>query len=252
MTTVRTLSALAAVGLIAGLSAACSEGSDDGGTGGAAGSTPATGGSAGDATTGGSGPTGGTSQGGEAGASPTSGTCIYTFDTDQEGWALGEWSDPPALATDPGFVLTHDSAAGDPNPGSLQVEVPFSDANQKVQVQVALTPAIDLTGRVLTARVRVDSGLNTVGDYPGGAKVYIKTGTAFLYADGGWFNIDGMAPAWTTVTFDVANPAWVDTAGTLEPDNTAIIGIELDTNGTAAAAGTYVPATIHIDSICYE
>jgi hypothetical protein len=193
----------------------------------------------------------GGSGGGAAGG--TTGTC-FNFDDSAEGWAISD-ADPAALATR--STLVFDAAVGSPGAGSLQLDIPFDAITQRLATQVALPVPLDLTGRTITARVRLDAGLSTSADYPGGAKVYVKTGggmsaSPFTWADGGWVNLDGTAaPMWIVVSLDVDDPAWIDPPPrVLDPTDVVVIGVEIDTSGDAAAAVT--TATLHVDSVCYQ
>lgn len=218
-------------------------GGASGSNGGGAGSAPV-GGSAGTAgsSAAGSGAAGG-SAGGAAGAGGGANTGSgWTFDDTIEAWAIS-YADPSSLTDD--ATLSWDASSGDPSNGSLELVIPFSGVNQKLDVSTALTGE-DLSGQVLSAKVRLDSGLGSDAENPGGAKLYVKTGEGYVYADGGWVNLD-TAGTWVTLTIDVSTPAGYVAPGTYEPSDVREVGIEIATGGD----GTFTSATLHVDTVVY-
>lgn len=234
--------------------AACSEGSDDpqtgssgsGGTSGGAGKGGGTGGSAG--STGGSAGSGGSS--GSAGSGGTAGqsfTRVWNFAADVEGWTT-VYSEPISVRIDP----THVTDDGSPEPGSLGlVSIPFSAREQKLQVGVELAAPVDLTGKVVTAKVKLVSGLTASAQEPAGAKLYTKSSQGFVWADGGWTNL--VPGEWVTVKYDpAASSFFIDTAndaGAYNPAQVRQIGLELGTGSSATNAWT--TGTIRIDTVGY-
>jgi hypothetical protein len=235
---------------VAAFSAACLVGcSGDGeretrtgnGTGGTTASTGGAGGEGASAAQ--SGGSGGTvDAGGSGGTAPATPAQIWSFDTSTEDWVFG-WSNVEGLID--ASLLEHDADEGDPDPGSLIATIPFTEPSQKVTVAVNFE-AVDLSGNTVQARVKLTSGMNILPENPGGAKLYVKSGADYVYADSGWVNLQA---AWTTLTLSASNPGgYVDTAaGTYDPKDIREIGIEFATG----EAGEYVTATVNVDSVGY-
>jgi hypothetical protein len=261
----------------ASASLACSDNDNPAaGSGGSVGGQTSRAGSAG-ASAGGT-SAGGTSAGGtSAGGSSAGGTGIgqtplgtFDFAADIEGWVF-VYAEPPTLiataATPTGdagvdagppappegvATATHDAAVGDPlgNPGSVLLQLPFSGPAQKIEFEGNVDmggTGLNLAGRSISARVKVDAGLTADPMNPGGVKIYVKTGPTSLYADSAYINI---LPGgdWQTFTWaNVSNASYVATPGVHTPTDVRQIGLEFDTGG----AGLYTAATIHLDSVSY-
>jgi hypothetical protein len=222
-------------------------------------------------------PAGGTSAGGSsAGGTGSAQTPLGTFDfaDDIQAWVF-VYAEPPTLIdtttpptgdagvdagplpAPPTGVATaaHDATVGDPlgNAGSVLLALPFSAPAQKIEFEgnVATGAAgdvgINLAGRSISARIRVDSGLTADASNPAGVKIYVKTGATSLYADSGYINLLPVSD-WQTVTWvNVSNPTYTATPGTHTPTDVRQIGLEFDTG----SAGIYTAATIHLDSVAY-
>jgi hypothetical protein len=216
---------------------------------------------------------------GSAGAGALSGsagggaisTPLRTFDfaVDVEGWALG-YADParlvaPAIATGdagvdaalvpppaPGTATAaHDASVGDPDPGSVLLNLPFDAPNQKIDFEVNVANnglGVSLAGRGISLRLRVDSGLALNPMNPAGVKLYVKTGPLSVYADSGFLNILPGSD-WQTFTWpNVSTPAYTDPAGPHAPDDVRQLGFEL---ATGDVPGTYSAAIVHVDTVVY-
>ena len=188
---------------------------------------------------------GGKSSGGNAGTSgSSSGGSAPTgngwrFPTNSETWAAsyGEPSSAPGSSS-----VSWDSGVGNPENGSLELTVPFSGTDQKLDVSIGIEPT-SFAGKTITAKVKLDSGLSTSPDHPGGAKLYVKTGDGFVYADGGWTNLEG---DWASLSLNVSSPGGF-IAGAHDPADVREIGVEIATG----SQGSYAGASVHIDSIVY-
>ena len=207
-------------------------GSSSGGTGGA------TGGSGGSTSTGGS-STGGSSSGG-TGSQATR----WTFDNDLQDWTVS-YSEPASIA---GMTAASwDAAAGDPANGSAKLDIAFSATSQKLDFSIALSSA-NLSGKTLTARVRLDSGLSGDTSNPGGAKLYVKSGSNYVYADGGWNNMDS-SKGWVTLTLSVTSPSgFVQNPAQYMPSDIREIGIEF---ATGSSGSSYSTGHVHVDTVGY-
>ncbi|HYO95167.1 MAG TPA: hypothetical protein VER33_11680 [Polyangiaceae bacterium] len=225
-----------------------------GGTPGAMGGSSAIGGTA---TSGGSSGAGGTPSAGSGGSSgaPAVFTKSYTFDTDLETWKTQYTSSAPMVPLiDPLMVMVaHAPAQGSPTPGALQVSAPYAAASQYVGVGVSLATPVDLTGKTLTAKVQILSGLGTALDLmtnPGGAKLYVKSGMGFVYASGTFTNLTAQG-TWITIQFVLATPGYTDVSNPANVFNAADIreiGIQFDTSATTTTAS---PAVLLVDSVSY-
>lgn len=172
-------------------------------------------------------------------------TVLYGFNKDTEGFAV-RYSDPEDLMQS--SRLTWDSKKGDPNRGSLKVTVPFSDAEQKVQVSVTNEPA-DWSERILRVRVCLESGLSKDIHNPGGAKLYGKSGVDYVGSYGEWVNLS--SNQWIEVKFDPKNSNnFVDASMSTRFDEKEIVetGVEFATG----KYGTYNDSTIYVDTFTIE
>jgi hypothetical protein len=159
----------------------------------------------------------------------------YTFDSSDMCWKV-EY-DPNNLSPTAGW----DGSAGNASAGSVSLRVPFTGASQQVLYAVTFgsTPT-NLTGKRITLCFRVDSWANSnLGTYPGGAKIVVKTGSAYTYGASTWQNILSAGSAWVTLSMDVSTVSGID------PTMIEQIGLELNTN----SGGTFGAAVFHIDDV---
>ncbi len=175
----------------------------------------------------------------------------YAFSDDSmDGFLINEWSQPEELAAESSLAFNADDGNPSDPPGCAELTIPYSGPDQKVIFQLDLAEEpLDLTGKTLSAKINLVSGMTDDETVPGGAKVYIKTGDAYVYADGGWVNLTA-GEGWITVDLEVNNPSFVDTAnGDMDPTDVRSIGVEIDTNSTEAES--YSAATVFVDSFAY-
>src|SRR5262249_26099903 len=99
------------------------------------------------------------------------------------------------------------------------------------------------TGTVVTAKIKLDSGL--YGDPNAIARAFLtaKSGAGYLYAPGASINLDA-GEGWVTLTMDGDQPGGAAPIGYVACDIREI-DVEIDTGNS----GTYVPAVVHIDTI---
>jgi hypothetical protein len=170
----------------------------------------------------------------------------HTFDkTSQEYTTLASGTPDggvlPALAFDP--------AVGNPDPGSLALAATFTDYDQSVSAQTQISPATNVTGKMIRAWVQLDTGTFTAG-------------YAFLHAtSGNMFSgrIYAAAPAipltaggWTALTFDPAAAA--SATPMFDPTSITEVGVQIGT-GNPPDGGTFPGSeslNFHIDSIVAE
>jgi hypothetical protein len=257
---------------------ACAEGEDNpmptnggssgSGAGGSAGS-PGNSGSGGTAGTGASAGSAGNS--GAGGGGNTAPTTVYDFSDSLEGFAISYYclgpanaqncspvaaapaeADAGADAGDAGAALpapndfysvTHDPIVGDPALGSAKVELNFTAGEQMAVLALNYAVGVNLTGKTITARVLVEAGAPATTS----AKLYIKTGANFYYADRGAITL--IAGTWLTLTYDTGLAPVYPSPTTAEYALSDVreIGFELSATGIAAPALTVV----HVDSIQY-
>jgi hypothetical protein len=263
----------ALAGLALSAFVACSEG-DDGdplGTGGTAaggtGGTTVTGGttgSGGDTTvTGGTTGSGGettttggtTGTGGEAGGGNTAPGEGFLFAADTQSW-VADYSAPDGMKAKTTVEWT--GAEGDPDAGAIKVTIPFTGTDQKQAVQVVLETPVDVTGKIVTAHVKLGSGwVKDAEGAKGEAKVYLKDSDN-KYGNGtGTFIIDpATAGQWVTIEVDPSAFAWpADPGEAPDPTKITTFGIEFNTylsGGAPADDANYETAVVYIDSVTYQ
>lgn len=196
----------------------------------------------------------GTASGGSSsGGSATAATAVYTFDTDIEGFKIQDSSAATDVTPVPkaDIVLGHSADDGNPDPGALQLDIPYSAASQYVSTGVNIDPpGIDLTGKTIKAMVKIVSGYGSAEDImtaPGNAKLYIKTGADYVYASASVANITAIG-TWTAIDFNTKFPDYNANKETYDPTQVLEIGIQFDTN---SASTTAAPAVVLVDSISY-
>jgi len=262
----------------AGLATACSSdstdnpttggstttGSTSGGTTGArsttGGSTGTTGSSASNSTGGSTSTTGGTggvtggTTGGDAGT--IVGTPLYTFDTGVQGFAKNTYAPATILDNDASAVLSWDMTAGNPTPGSLKLEIPFSGLGQQVDYQVGMSGFSNFSCKKLHVLVREDSGSTGLfvqpyvlsakelpdGAVPGDSYVFVGTTLSISAANGAWADYVLDLSAVTDPNFDSTH--------------IRVVGFQIQgpgrPTGDAAAPANPTAATVHVDSFSLE
>lgn len=215
--------------------------------------TPSTSGGA--SATAGSTSSAGTLAGGTGGGTSAPVTKSYTFTADLETWKAQYTSSAAMVPIIPLAMVTvaHDPAVGDPMPGAMKISVPYAAASQYAGVGVTLAAPVDLTGKTITAKVQILSGLGTPLDLmtnPGGAKLYVKSGAAFVYASGTFTNLAAQG-TWINIAFALATPSYVDMSNPMNVFSAADIreiGIQFDTSATTT---TPMAAVLLVDTVSY-
>lgn len=151
-------------------------------------------------------------------------------------------------------------------PGSMKVTATFTNWDQKWAVEMtAPTDAqgnpLDLTNKLVTADIKITSGISPNSSYPFGAQIYVKTGTGYVWGASVWANITA-ANTWVRLSLDTTAPDGVPSGSTFDPTLPRQIGIQLDTGGAnespycaknyAAAFGPPVTTVAYIDQIQVE
>jgi hypothetical protein len=174
-------------------------------------------------------------------------TFAYPFDTTVQGWALNTYADTnrknladPASGSSPS--LTWDSTTGDPSAGSLKATATFNDWKQYVDAIINVSPAKNIPGRVLRARVKLVSG-----KFTGGAQIHAGTGSSYKYAASAWRTLT--AGQWTELDLDLDAAHAADSG--FDPTMVVQVGVKFDTGGDGgtSAFGSAVDAVFQIDTV---
>lgn len=156
---------------------------------------------------------------------------------------VADAGDAPAPPTNDFVAAAFDPAEGEPDPGSARITLQFSADGQLADFARnfggGMTAGLNLTGKVLTARARVEAG----GAPTVAAKFYIKTGMTYSYADSGETLL---APGtWTTLRYQ--SPSYVSDAAVYNIADVREIGIEILGRGATMPTATVV----HLDTVEY-
>jgi len=191
--------------------------------------------------------------GGTGGASnpngPIVGNPIATFDTGLNGFAVNTYhdtgqinlGDPNSGATGGSPSISFDGTVGSPTAGSLQVMVPYSGANQYVDIQntgmFGTVPA-NWMGGTLHVRVKADSG-----SFAGVVEPYAITIPKSFVFGGTSTNFAKNSNDWQEFTVNLNTPGHADSG--YDPTQVIIFGMQIN-SGSAGAAQQ--PITFHVDS----
>ncbi len=175
---------------------------------------------------------------GSGGAAPP--LLSHTFDSNLQTYELTTNITTPDGGTVP--AKSFDSAVGDPSAGSAKIVATFTGYGQNVDLQANISPSVNLTGKTIKARVKIDSG--TV---PNGYVQLHVSSTGYIYANGASASLT--AGSFVDVTMNPASPNFA--AANFDRSQIIQIGVQIGT-GTAPEGGTFptpAPLTFHIDSI---
>lgn len=193
---------------------------------------------------------GGSTSGGGGSTSTGDVTKIFSFDSGIEGFKVQDSSGAEGVTPVPkaDIMLSHNADEGEPDPGSLQMDIPFDAASQYVSAGVNLDTGVDVSGKTIKANVKVVSGYGSEEDImtaPANAKLYVKTGETYVYASASVANITAIG-SWTEISFEPEFPGYNADEATYDVKDVREIGIQLDTNSASTTAS---PAVVVIDSI---
>lgn len=236
-----------------------------GGTSGAGASTGNNDGTSGSSTGGTAGAGATTSMGGTGGGGSGI-TTAYTFDSDVQEFRInwvclgtgncmaidapvvpapvdagaGDAAAPPVEPPpDNGLAtVTHDAAVGSPSPGSLQLDINFTAAGQSAVLALNID-STDLTAKPISAQVTVDTGAPATLS----AKLYVKTGEAYTWADQGEITL--VPGTWLPLTY--ITPTYFADMAAYNIADVREIGIEF----AIPNATSFTPAVIHVDTVRY-
>jgi hypothetical protein len=179
----------------------------------------------------------------DACVSPNAVVAAPSVDAGVDGGDAGADAAQPGTPEINDFVTaSFDGTVGNPAPGSAKIDLQYSGAGQVAEFAINIA-GVDLTGKTLSARVTMDPGSPTGST----AKLYIKTGPNYLYADSGQITLVG--GSWSTLTY--TTPSYT-AEPTTDYDITDVreIGIELGPP-TLPALTVLAPAIVHVDTIQY-
>src|SRR5262249_15482811 len=126
-------------------------------------------------------------------------------------------------------TLTWDGTTGMPSSGSLKLTVTFSDFKQYVDPVVNLS-SLDLTGKVLHAYVKLDSGW-----FVGGVQLHAGSGPNYIYASSAYTMFADLN-IWTELTLDLTMAQAMVSGFTA--NDIRQIGVQFDT-GDPYEGGTF-------------
>jgi hypothetical protein len=184
-------------------------------------------------------------------AAPIGGTPLDTFDKDVDfgfepyhDTAQKNLADPAVTDAGTAPLLAIDPEQGSPSPGSMKIVVPYSGANQYVEVQsyVFVVPQ-DWSGHTLHARLKVDAG----STFHGVAQLYVNTGVSYIAASTAVTLASGAD--WQEIAMDVDHPMIVANVDRYSAKQVVLYGLQLNTGPTGAGAG---PVTFHVDSFSLD
>jgi hypothetical protein len=227
-------------GTVYGTGGTTNAGGSQYGTGGATGAGGST------ATAGATG-TGGTTGGGQTGV-------LYSFDSDVQGFVANQFgADAGGQYLSTQSTISWDSGMGNPGNGSLKLVIPFTDYNQQADFLVTIDPLKNLSGKTLSASIKLDGGFSPSKSAPGGLVFYVQTTANWVYGQAVWANVtpatEPNGTNWTDYTFNLAAPDSVNTKAGFDASQVKAIGFRFDTGGGAGAAAKPSAATFHIDNI---
>ncbi len=156
---------------------------------------------------------------------------------------------------------TVDTNADAPTKGSMKVTATFTGWSQYWELDMnAPTDAngnpIDLTGKQVTAQIKIVSGLSPDSNFPDGADLFVKTGADSVWGAAGWTNVD-QTSTFVTLKLDSASPQGVPSGSTWDAKSPKSLGIKLSTGSgqstycgsSAEAFGPPVTTIAYVDDI---
>jgi hypothetical protein len=156
-------------------------------------------------------------------------------------------------------TLGWDGEQGDPDNGSLRIDIPFDAYNQSIDIQFPFPTPTDLTGKVAYVRVKLDEGFNPDRSAPGGMIFYAQTGDDFAWGQAEWTNVVRSTQGkWREYSFEMSSPWREVTAGgvqgsslSFDPARVRHLGLIIHTGGGGSSPLLPTRAVFHIDSIGY-
>jgi len=249
--------------IVASLSAlpACgSKGGDDDSAGGM-------GGTGGSGAMGGSSGSSGSSASGGGGGMMMARSVVFPFDSDEQSWSVQYTSsgkdaalkDIPAIDTTAVTVQWTTGKGDGDMAGALEAKIPYASPRQYVGLGIHLSFE-DLTDKLITARVKLESGIVSDADIASktpGAKIYVKaSGDEYVYAAGVYQSFTSFGN-WTTLKMDLKDPtSWsyvdkgtTDAPKTFDPSMVGELGVQFDSPDDLTTA--VIEGSVLIDNVTY-
>jgi len=191
--------------------------------------------------------------------SPAPGILLFAFNEPADVAAA-----KPSASTQAGILnarasLSWDGEQGDPDNGSLRIDVPFDAYNQSIDLQFPLASPSDLSGKVAYLRIKLDSGFNPDRSAPGGMIFYAQSGDDYAWGQAEWTNVlQSTQGKWREYSLEMSFP-WREVSATgvqgsalsFDPARVRLLGLILHTGGGGSSPTAPTPALFHLDSIGY-
>ena len=138
---------------------------------------------------------------------------------------------------------TSDGAPDSPN-GSLKLTIPFDGPAQLLLLGQIYNTNLNFAGTLVTAQIKLDSGLSVGPSDTGTANLVLKSTDGFIYSQGPAVVLDPSA-GWATLTLDPDAPGADALFAGYSACQIREIDIEIHTGNT----GSYREAVVHIDAV---
>lgn len=135
-------------------------------------------------------------------------TVVLTYASDLEGFVILSGN----------ATVTHSSTFGSPDPGAMEV---MTSSNRAIILAHDESPAVDMTGRTLSANVFIQSG-STVQVW-----LYVQTGSNSAWTDSQYLSL--ASGVWNCITMDMSNPD--NPHPEFDPADVRAWGIRITSNG---------------------
>jgi hypothetical protein len=190
---------------------------------------------------------------------------LFAFDEAVEGFTFQDYTPGDPMYTNlfdvapANAVLSWDGGDGsDGKPGRAKLVMNLSDWNQLADIQVNFMgdDVQDWLGKIVKARVMLESGFSTNPSCPGGTYVFVKSTADYTWARGATENLDQMTlGSWHTISIIGDAPAEVDTADpnkTYDPAQMLSVGIQFYSGGGGSCTEDPAPVTAYVDTFTVE
>src|SRR4029079_8463441 len=118
-------------------------------------------------------------------------------------------------------TITHDTAVGNPDNGSAKITVTFTDYGQSVIVSGNINPWVNLTGKTVTAKLRLDTGSGAFTN--GYTNFFAASGASYVWGAAGGPALT--AGTWADLSLN-ADTAKTNTP-TFDPTQVRQIGVQI-------------------------
>jgi hypothetical protein len=165
-----------------------------------------------------------------------------------EGGDAGDAGDAAVSGSLP--TLTVSTADGNPTPGALQLTATFTASGQFVEPILPLA-AVDMSGKTLSADVRLVSLSGGATSFDGGVQLYVDTTpTVYCYTSVAMLSTFAVG-TWRTISANVSTAAAAATGCTSDPTQIIQVGLHFYTNAAATDGAAFAPVTavFEIDNV---